>query len=155
MLLTTHEELHVCQMISLRCAAARLSPRQRVSTQSACRPAAARSARPQARNLSADRHGRCIAVLASQDATAGSLSPAEQEQADPQDATETEDEEDTEDWGDEFNDTFVGLSEEELAAQEATFAQDVLTNDGLAEDPPDHVTGAAMHVCCPPPTQPV
>ena len=64
---------------------------------------------------------------------------AEEEEDDEDEEEEEEEEDDDEDWG---TDTFVGLGEEELAAQDAAFRQDMLTNDSLAQDGPDHVTGA-------------
>lgn len=63
----------------------------------------------------------------------------EEEDDEEEEEEEQEEDDDDEDWG---TDTFVGLGEEELAAQDAAFRQDMLTNDSLAQDGPDHVTGA-------------
>ena len=63
----------------------------------------------------------------------------EEDDEEEKEEEQEEEEEDDEDWG---TDTFVGLGEEELAAQDAAFRQDMLTNDSLAQDGPDHVTGA-------------
>lgn len=143
---------------------AHLQRRQRLATAPASGSAAAAfSTRQQICRLAAGRHHKAVLTRSSQAADTGSAEPAAEVEADAaaadsdaaiqpcNDAAAEEEEEKTEkddreeDWGDQFNHTFVALSEEELAAQEETFRQDVLTDDGLAEDGPDHVTGAQWH----------
>jgi hypothetical protein len=70
---------------------------------------------------------------------AETLDNTAQDEDEEEEEEDEEEEDDDEDWG---TDTFVGLGEEELAAQDAAFRQDMLTNDSLAQDGPDHVTGA-------------
>lgn len=56
---------------------------------------------------------------------------------------EWEGEEDDEGWGEDSD--FIGLSEEELAAQDAAFSQEVLTQDMLTADSATHRAGAPLH----------
>lgn len=156
-------------MTTMRCYAAGVQKRLRLMHEAASQPAAMGCSRHRCQCIAADWHRRTASSAYVCHGTAsGSAEAAEQaavqdfsatdgnsvaevldDAAEDEDEEEEDDEEeeeeeqeeddDDEDWG---TDTFVGLGEEELAAQDAAFRQDMLTNDSLAQDGPDHVTGA-------------
>jgi hypothetical protein len=155
-------------MTTMRCYAADVQQRCGLWHEAASRPAAVACGRRRCQSIAAG-WNRKTAILAhmchatasdsaeaaeqtaaqeistADDGGGGSVAEALDDTAQDEDEEEEEEEEDEEeadddeDWG---TDTFVGLGEEELAAQDAAFRQDMLTNDSLAQDGPDHVTGA-------------
>jgi hypothetical protein len=146
-------------MTTMRCYATEVQQRPSLLREAALRPAATVCSRHRCQHLAANWNRTAATsafvchATASDSAEAAEQTAAQQlsvadgsnvaeapdDTAEDEEEEEEEEEDDDEDWG---TDTFVGLGEEELAAQDVAFRQDMLTNDSLAQDGPDHVTGA-------------
>lgn len=141
MLLAAGGMVHNCHITSLPgCRTAPQHP-ERAAVRYACRPAAARLVLQRQPSATSRQQRRSSLLCWSQAPAAGSASAPEQEQAEEQQTEEEEESEEDEGWGEDSD--FMGLSEEELAAQDAAFSQEVLTQDMLAADSATHATGAA------------